>query len=153
MSGFTLVELVVVIMILGILAALAVPRFVEMQTAARYAKGKATLGTIRSAAEMAKAAAKVAGQTGSTGTVTLEGTAVDLVNGLPAATPSGILAAAGLELSDGMTVSVSGPLLIVYMTSDLAAPNDCRVVYQAPTYVGGPYTAYFTASVPYNCRQ
>lgn len=37
-SGFTLVELVTVIVILGVLAASAIPRFVNMQREARIAK-------------------------------------------------------------------------------------------------------------------
>lgn len=48
-SGFTLIELVVVIVILGILAVTAAPKFLNLQDDARYATLKGLTGTINSA--------------------------------------------------------------------------------------------------------
>lgn len=50
--GFTLIELVVVIAILGILAGIAIPRFMDSQASAKGAKIVADLRTIDSAATM-----------------------------------------------------------------------------------------------------
>jgi len=145
--GFTLIELVVVITILGILAAFAVPKFLSLDQQARIAAVQGLGGSVRSAATLVRSFAIATGQTGATGTITMEGTTIDLVHGYPAATATGIGAA--LQDTTGFSI-VAGPPYAFQKTGAGTAAG-CQVTYAAPTAANTAPAIVVTALTASGC--
>jgi MSHA pilin protein MshA len=79
-DGFAFAELAVVIAVLAILAAFAIPRFVALQTEARQASVEALAGSVRSGAALAHALWLADGRPA---TVSMQGRSIAMINGYP----------------------------------------------------------------------
>lgn len=118
--GFTLIELVVVIALLGILAAFAIPRFVGLEREARTATTLGISGSIRSAAALVHSVWLSQG----VNPVVVEGNAIAVTEGYPDATDI----AATLADMTGFTVTVNGTNDQAVFTK-IGAGGPCEVTY------------------------
>lgn len=139
-KGFTLIELIIVIVVLGILAVTAAPQFMNFSSDARTSTVQGLLGSTKAASEMVNAKFQITGAPSGSVIIDNEDTAVNVVAGYPAATTDdGITEALDISADWSAVVATAaegdvqvGDLLIyptgIEESGDPA--SECYVVYR-----------------------
>ncbi|WP_320821768.1 type II secretion system protein [Reinekea sp.] len=127
-AGFTLIELIMVIVILGILSAFALPRFADLSGNAEAAALQGAYASAKSTSAIVHASALANAQTAAAGEITMEGEFFALVNGYPDA--GGLGAMDGGAAGDGFGIGSAANL------------GDYALVYAA----GSPFDSTGAAS-------
>ena len=136
-TGFTLIELVVVITILGTLAAFAIPRFMNLHGAAREAALNGMLGSIRSAATLANSVSRTQ-QLPPNAPIQMEGAAITMFNRYPDA--AGMMLAANLNLGDEFQTQTFGNVAFTVWAAGTAGWGACGIAYvrSVPPFIPQP---------------
>ncbi len=130
--GFTMIELVVVIVILGILAAFALPRFMGLENQARVAAVNGMSGSIRSAANMAHG---VWLANGNVTPIAVDGKNIAIVNGYPDAAGIQNL----IQDTTGFAVALAAPST-TFTPNGARTAAGCNVKYTQAASAAAPFT-------------
>ncbi|OIQ24851.1 prepilin-type N-terminal cleavage/methylation domain-containing protein [uncultured Vibrio sp.] len=150
-GGFTLIELVVVIVILGILAVTAAPRFLNLQNDARKSSLQGLKGALDGAAGIVYGKAAINGvETVSSGS-SVDG--IDVAYGYPTATSAGIGQAVVGLTSDWTSQEDGTSLVMTFKDEALSSATavkgtNCYVTYTEAS--GTTVTAAYTTGVTDN---
>ncbi|MEC6814310.1 prepilin-type N-terminal cleavage/methylation domain-containing protein [Photobacterium toruni] len=144
-KGFTLIELIIVIVILGILAVVAAPKFMGISSDARKANLAQLASTLQTSAKLAHTKAILAGKDNTSAIIKIAGNDVRMAQGYPTATTDGIVQVItdanewhpivpSIKILGGLHKSVTGLMMfsqypINKMSATEAFNTQCFVLY------------------------
>ncbi|MGM7448598.1 type II secretion system protein [Idiomarina sp. ST20R2A10] len=162
-KGFTLIELIIVIVVLGILAVTAAPQFINFSSDARTSSLKGMEGSIKGAMQLTYSKAAVEGKESAASgeTISVKGSTVGLVYGYPAASESGIINAVDGDFADSALTNdwvyeVGTDTVVVAQSSSIGGDtysegdveaSECYLTYTAASSDGEEPPVISSASV------
>lgn len=131
-AGFTLIELVIVIIVLGILAATAVPKFINLQDDARASVVKGAEAAIHSAANLVYSKSAIDGEENTEAASVAIGTDTVLTRfGYPDGTTLNL----ALELDGAFKTSGASTTNVIFVYDG----SNCALTYIAASEAGATY--------------
>ena len=136
-AGFTLIELVIVIIILGILAVTAAPKFLNLQDDARKSTLKGMKAAMESSASIVYSKAVINGQENASSATGVDTDGIKTTYGYPIADATGIGAAIDISTGDWASGATATDTWAVWPQSLASGTSAaCNVTYKAPSTSG-----------------